>query len=179
MSRLIALDPSSRNLGYALFEDDRLRFAGSFGLNGTIGQRCLAAYTYTVGLLDAWQGTDTIAVESPAGSFLKGLLPQTYVRGSIMLAAAQRGLEVVDVSPTAAKRCLTGGGKAEKQEMLVHALDRLGIGAADIPYCYRKKNGTLWAELNGLQILSEHGADAVGVGLLLTSDTPSIHSQMH
>jgi crossover junction endodeoxyribonuclease RuvC len=40
-----------------------------------------------------------------------------HARGVVMLAAARRGLEVLDLPATQVKRCLTGNGRASKQQV--------------------------------------------------------------
>ncbi len=56
-----------------------------------------------------------------------------HVRGVVLLAAAQRGLEVVDLPATHIKRALTGNGRASKAQMQRAVMTSLGLARVPEP----------------------------------------------
>lgn len=110
-------------------------------LVGDIAERCRLAYNRFYALLQRYPQVDVLAVESPVLRFV-GCIPQIRVSGAILALAGQRNLPFVEVSPTAAKRMLTGHGNALKEEMQraaacygvsgEHASDALGVALASL-----------------------------------------------
>lgn len=70
------------------------------------------------------------------------LIPQCRVSGALMCAAALKQLNVIEVSPSQAKKALTGLGNAKKLAMQAaalsygvtgeHAADALGVALASL-----------------------------------------------
>jgi crossover junction endodeoxyribonuclease RuvC len=56
-----------------------------------------------------------------------------HARGVILLAAAQRGLEVVEHAPAQVKKSLTGDGSADKARMQLAIAARCGLAAPPEP----------------------------------------------
>jgi len=161
--RSIAIDGSSTTLGWVLAEDGKRRFSGTYKLRGDIEERIQRAYLFTLGLLKQWS-PDVLITEAPAGNFKKGLIPQVRVNGVIILACRQEGVLWCEVTPSQAKKALTGGGKAEKQDMLCAAAYHLGYNGAELVYVQRSG---IWRAIDIDQscLFDEHEADAVGVML--------------
>jgi len=163
MIRSIALDASSTTIGWVLAEDGKRRFSGTYKLKGNIDERVERAYSFVSDLLARWPG-EVLVTEAPVGRFAKALIPQVRVNGAVILACRHRGVQWREVTPSQAKKALTGGGKAEKQDMLCAAAYHLGYDGAELVYCV--KSGT-WRAINTDQkvLFDEHEADAVGVML--------------
>lgn len=138
---ILALDASSTNLGWVLYAGAVLAH-GEHKLAGTIEQRCAAAYNTLWNVLHDWPAIDCIAIESPVAMHAKAVIPQARVSGAIMALAAQRGILVCEVSPTAAKFALAGKGNCGKETMQArarsygvlgeHASDALGVALASL-----------------------------------------------
>lgn len=137
---ILALDASSTQIGYCLY-DGRVFAFGEIALSGTdIADRCRQAHAALNLVLINHPDVDLLAIEAPASRFKKSLIPQCRVSGALMACAALRGFLVVEVTPAAAKRALTGTGTASKELMQVFAAQRF------------------W-------VTGEHAADALGVAL--------------
>lgn len=137
---LLALDASSTNIGWVLYAG-QVRDAGEIVLTGKdIADRCRQAFAHVGLLLTTFPEVDALAIEAPVARFAKAVIPQARVSGAILACAAQRQLLVCEVTPTAAKRALSGKGTAKKQLMQAraaehgisgeHASDALGVALA-------------------------------------------------
>lgn len=137
---ILALDASSTAIGWIVLDQGAVRDQGTAVLAGAdINERCRQAHAYIRTLLRCHPDLDCVAIESPVGRFVKAVIPQALVSGAIRTAVRLDGLHVVDVTPTAAKKALTGLGNATKGEMQAAAL--------------------VWG------VSGEHASDAVGVAL--------------
>jgi Holliday junction resolvasome RuvABC endonuclease subunit len=139
---ILAIDASSHWLGYCLY-DGAVIASGEIALkDDDIAVRCRLAYAQLNGLLElyALHRPDAIAIEAPASRFAKSLIPQCRVSGALLACASLRGLLVVEVTPSQAKRALSGYGAASKLLMEACAWERYGVRG-------------------------EHAADAVGVAI--------------
>lgn len=139
---ILGLDASSVMIGWCLYTN-RVLGHGEHKLGaGPIEQRCAAAYNALWNILHDYPQIDAIAIEGPASRFKKSLIPQCRVSGAILALAAQRGILVCEVSPTAAKCALAGIGGASKETMQArastygvfgeHAADALGVALASL-----------------------------------------------
>jgi len=136
---IMALDISSTNLGFVLYHGVVLDH-GEQALAGDIAERCRRAYNVFHTLLDRYPQVDCLAIEAPVARFASAVIAQSRVAGAIFALAGQRTIPVVEVSPAAAKRALTGHGNASKEEMQraarcygvsgEHAADALGVALA-------------------------------------------------
>lgn len=133
---ILSLDISSTNVGFVLFHAAVLDH-GEWTLSGDIAERCRLAYSRFYSLLDRYPVIDCIAVEAPVARFASAVIAQSRVAGAILALAGQRNIPLVEVSPAAAKRALSGQGNATKEEMQArareygvqgeHAADALGV----------------------------------------------------
>lgn len=139
--RILALDASSTTIGYCLYDAGSVLAFGELTLkHPNIAERCRLAQAQLNGLFATLPMPDVVAVEAPVARFAKALIPQARVSGALMACAALAGLMVVEVTPSQAKRALTGMGDADKREMQAaalcygvsgeHASDALGIALA-------------------------------------------------
>lgn len=128
---ILALDMSSTAIGVVVADGARVREHATWQL-GTrdvdIATRCRRARSLVLNQL-ALTPPDLVVVESPVNRFAKALIPQARVSGAVLAAVADAGLVWVEVSPTAAKRALTGKGTASKDQVVERA--RLAFEPAD------------------------------------------------
>jgi crossover junction endodeoxyribonuclease RuvC len=136
---ILALDASSTTIGWVVY-------SGAVEAHGTIlltsdgiADRCRQAHAALNLILANHPDVDAIALESPIARFAKAVIPQARVSGALLACAALKGLHVVEVTPSEAKKALTGSGCAGKAQMQAEAV-RYGI-------------------------TGEHAADALGVAL--------------
>jgi crossover junction endodeoxyribonuclease RuvC len=124
---ILGIDPGLRITGYGLVAVSAARLrapslceAGVLRMKakGELHERLLELYTSLSALLDDLK-PDKVAVEQlyahykhPRTAILMG-----HARGTILLAAAQRGLPVTSLASTMVKRTITGNGHASKQQM--------------------------------------------------------------
>jgi crossover junction endodeoxyribonuclease RuvC len=122
---ILGIDPGLSITGYGLVSvtagRPALREAGVLRLKshrGDMAMRLLELYTHLAALLDETQ-PDRVAVEQlyahykhPRTAILMG-----HARGTILLAAAQRGLPIAHLASTLVKRSITGNGHASKQQV--------------------------------------------------------------
>lgn len=122
--RLLGIDPAIGRTGYAVLDttDDVPRVVEA-GTIDTASDAPLATR-----LAEIHEQVDAILTEHrPARVAIEALYshyghPRTaivmgHARGVVMLAVAQHGLEVLDLSATQIKRCLTGNGHASKPQV--------------------------------------------------------------
>jgi Holliday junction resolvasome RuvABC endonuclease subunit len=146
---LLALDASSTMIGWVLY-DGILHDHGEFRLGAVapknaavdISERCRQAHMRLDDLLDRWPEIDCIAIESPVARYGSAVIAQARVSGALLALAAHRRLLVVEVTPQAAKKALTGKGNADKALMQraaqayaiqgEHASDALGVALAAV-----------------------------------------------
>jgi Holliday junction resolvasome RuvABC endonuclease subunit len=137
---ILALDASSTAIGWCLY-DGAVRDHGEVQLRGDdIADRCRQAHAALGLILANHPDVDCVALESPVMFRAKGLIPQCRVSGALMACAALKTLHVVEVTPTEAKKALTGYGSASKVLMQIdaerygvageHASDALGVAIA-------------------------------------------------
>ena len=141
---ILALDASSTHLGYCVYHRTVLA-SGEVALQSIdIAVRCKLAYDWLTTFLAQYpHRPDALAIESPVSRFAKALIPQARVSGALLCAASMAGLLVVEVTPSQAKRALTGKGAASKTAMMTaawswygvrgeHAADALGVALASL-----------------------------------------------
>lgn len=136
---ILALDASSTTIGWCLYEGAPTDHGEITLKSDDIAERCRQAHAALQLILANHPAIDCVAIESPVGRYIKSLIPQARVSGALLAVAALKGLHVVEVTPTAAKRALTGSGAAPKLTMRQQAA------------------------LRG--VFGEHAADALGVAL--------------
>jgi Holliday junction resolvasome RuvABC endonuclease subunit len=140
---ILALDASSTSIGYCVYgghviDSSEIKLTGN-----DIAQRCRQAYAALGLILEAHSEIDVIAIEAPVARFAKAVIPQARVSGALFALAGLRDINIIEISPTEAKRALTGKGNADKHMMQAaaaaydvtgeHAADALGVALAAVP----------------------------------------------
>lgn len=145
---ILALDISSTHIGFVLYHGtgasdtpDGVLDHAEWTLAGDISARCKLAYNHFYRCLERYPHVDCLAIESPVLRY-GGSIPQIRVSGAILTLAGQRGLPHVEVSPTEAKKALSGKGVCSKDTMMArasaygvageHASDALGVALASV-----------------------------------------------
>lgn len=140
---ILGLDASSTTIGWVIYDAGAPRDCGEIVLKGDdIADRCRQAYAFFNLILHTHPDVDAVGIESPVSRFAKAVIPQARVSGALMCAAALKQLNVIEVSPSQAKKALTGSGCAGKLQMQAaalsygvtgeHASDALGVALASL-----------------------------------------------
>ncbi len=138
-TRILGIDPGLRITGYGVVESSPQRpivlEAGvirSAGSKTSMALRVLSVYNGIVEIIDQFEPA-VLAVEQlyahyqhPRTAILMG-----HARGAILLAAAQRGLEVVSYNATRVKKTITGNGRASKDQ--VQRTIQRELGLTEVP----------------------------------------------
>lgn len=124
--RIIGVDPGLRLTGYGCVEmpprrlDPRLIEAGVIRLDplASVAERLVELFRDLGSLLDLLK-PQRIAVEKLYAHYAHPTtaIKMGHARGVILLAAAQRGIEPVEIGATEIKKALTGNGHAGKRQM--------------------------------------------------------------
>lgn len=136
--RICGIDPGLRVTGYGVIDtagsQPAVLEAGTISSDNTadLSQRLRQIYDDLCEVLDAHK-PDVVAVEQVYSHYNH---PQTAVlmghaRGVILLAAAERNIEVAHFAATQIKRALTGNGRASKVQ--VQQVIRLSLGLETCP----------------------------------------------
>ncbi len=126
--RYIGIDPGLHRTGYAVLErtsrEPRLLEGGVIAstVDNSLHLRVHELASGLQEVLDEFQPC-CMAIEQifSTGKYPKPALLMAHARGVILLAAAQREMQVVHYTPTQIKRLLTGNGRASK-EQIQHAI---------------------------------------------------------
>jgi len=131
--RVLGLDPGSRRTGYGLVEKsgNRLRC----GAHGTIapGARLdlphrLHDIAERAGTLMDRERPEVVVIEEAFyHESARSALVLGHVRGALLVAAVQRGLEVAEYSPREIKMSVTGTGAAAKDQVAFMVLRLLNL----------------------------------------------------
>ena len=129
---ILGIDPGLRITGYGLVSvsaartraaapgQPQLREAGVLRMKaqGDLPARLLELHTALAALLDETR-PDHVAVEQLYAHYKhpRTAILMAHARGTILLAAAQRGLPVTSLASTLVKRTITGNGHAGKPQI--------------------------------------------------------------
>jgi len=140
---ILALDASSTSIGYCVYGGGVIDSSEITLTGKDIAQRCRQAHAALGLILEAHPEIDVIAIEAPVARFAKSVIPQARVSGALFALAGLRDINIIEISPTEAKRALTGKGNADKHMMQSaaaaydvtgeHAADALGVALAAVP----------------------------------------------
>ncbi len=138
--RILGVDPGSRATGWAVVEFEekpRLLSAGVLrpGTDVSFADRLLRLRG-SLGAVLLDERPDLAAVERAfSGVNAQSLISLGQARGVLLLALAERGVPVAELTPAEIKRAVTGSGAAEKEQVrrMVFSLlgRRLALDAAD------------------------------------------------
>jgi crossover junction endodeoxyribonuclease RuvC len=137
--RILGIDPGTRVAGYGIVDLSGQVFrAHAMGVwrlppDAPLHVRLGALATELQRLIDA-QRPDVLCLELAfVASNPRTALSLGHARGVILAVACHAGLEVHEISATAAKKSITGYGRAEKIQV-AQALERLlGLSLKDVP----------------------------------------------
>ncbi len=140
-ARILGIDPGLYITGYGVVEAGQGRpvvcEAGvirSADIKSSMASRILSVYNGIVEVIDQFR-PGVLAVEQlyahykhPRTAILMG-----HARGVLLLAAAQRGLEVVSYAATRVKKTITGNGRAAKEQVQRTIQRELGLAKMPEP----------------------------------------------
>lgn len=122
--KALGIDPGLAETGYAVIET--FKKGGELCAWGSIKtlpqqeppRRLHSIYTEIVSLIQQWQ-PHIMAIEDVyvLDRFPKAAIQLGEVRGVVYLAAEQHAIEVMKIRPTEIKSCLTGNGRATKEQV--------------------------------------------------------------
>ncbi|MEZ0322799.1 MAG: crossover junction endodeoxyribonuclease RuvC [Hydrogenothermaceae bacterium] len=135
--RLLSFDPSSSKTGYAVADckDDKLSILET-GIVDLKKKRDPLLYLYRElnKLLEEFK-PDKVLLEKPFYSVnAQTLIKLGEIRGVILLTCQAFNIEVEEFTPAEVKVCITGYGRASKEEVLymVNSLYKLNLDSYDI-----------------------------------------------
>jgi len=142
--RILGIDPGLNTTGYAAIEAHstapKLLEAGVLSSDESksaenLPQRLKALYDGVLEVIDQFH-PGVLSVEQlyahyehPRTAILMG-----HARGAILLAGAQRGLQVVSYASTQIKKTITGSGRASKEQMQMAMLREFRLKAMPEPH---------------------------------------------
>ncbi len=116
---ILGLDVSSTHIGLVLLAGGQRLDRLTWRLSGRdIAARCLLARDLVAAYLDQQADVDLVAIEAPVAKYANAIIPQARVSGAVLAECAARNLAWVEISPTEAKKALTGKGNASKMEVM-------------------------------------------------------------
>lgn len=156
-SRILGIDPGSRNLGYGLVTKSGNKLQAlahgtlKFDTKTESNERLLEIFTRVRALI-AELKPDAVAIEkvffakNASSAFKLGA-----ARGVVILAVVEAGLSIAEYNPTEVKQAVTGHGHAEKDQvaklvsLLLGVRDFASADASDalaIAICHTHHHGT-------------------------------------
>lgn len=132
--RLLSIDPSIRNSGYAVLEQlprakpRALKFGVVHNIAALEQSKCLVAIHNQVRALIEEFEPDACAMEGVI--FVQSRLTAIQMgaaRGAAILACAQRGLPVYEYAPKRVKQAVVGRGTAQKEQVAFMVRALLGL----------------------------------------------------
>lgn len=136
--RVLGIDPGLRRTGYGCIESTKdgevLLEAGVLSIpqGPSLAERLAALNGPLRSVLQELK-PDRVVVESVFAHRIRGhtAMLMGHARGVILLAIAEAGLEVVEISPAEVKKAVTGSGRADKLQVQ-HAV-AVQLNLAHIP----------------------------------------------
>ena len=135
--RIFGVDPGSRRTGYGCIETGgsrhRVIVCGALTPPGgsTFPEKLVALHRGLTDLLTRHQ-PETLAIEDLFyAKNARSVSKLGHVRGVLMLAAAQAGVQISEYSPTEVKCAVVGYGRAEKEQ--VQHMVTLLLGLDEVP----------------------------------------------
>jgi len=115
--RVMGVDPGINATGYSVIDGTVMLDFGTVRPKGELSHKLLSIHSTICGFIEKWE-PDILAMEAviyhknPSTAIVMGA-----ARGVVLLAAAQAGLKVVEISPTQVKKSITGTGRADKSSV--------------------------------------------------------------
>lgn len=130
---VLSIDPAIRNTGYAVLDGDYRRARaldyGTLSLGKSLSQSaCLLEIHRCVGeLIEKWQ-PDELAIEAIIYvQSHRTAITMGSARAATVLAAAERGLRVMEYPPLSVKQAAVGRGHADKSQVAFMMRAILGL----------------------------------------------------
>lgn len=124
--RVLGIDPGLGCTGYALVDQARLADkprlleAGALRAKDSLplAERVLTIYRDLREVLEEFE-PQVLGLESLYSEYRhpRAALQMAHVRGVVCLAAAESGIEVIDIAPGEVKNALCGAGRASKEQV--------------------------------------------------------------
>jgi len=134
--RILGVDPSLRSTGFALLDLEDRRVEGWVAHSSPqqeLGERLKAIAQLCETIVER-ERPDRVVMEGVILHRNPGTaLAMGAVRGALLLVFARAGLPVVEISPTRAKRMLTGYGQASKEQVARMIRHILGVDLSSWP----------------------------------------------
>lgn len=140
--RVLGIDPGLQLTGYGCIDvtgrssDVRLVEAGVIRLSprATIASRLDRLYKDLTELLDELKPSHMV-VEQLFSHYahVRTSILMGHARGVVLLSAAQRGIELQEILPTAVKKAVTGRGHATKRQVQMAVMGQLNLAAPPSP----------------------------------------------
>lgn len=135
--RVLGIDPGSETLGWGVVEGGGLKYnLVDYGVvksspRERFSKRLLKAYTGVAEVVEKFR-PDVISVEETFFAVNANVaLKLGHVRGVVLLAGEQSGLEIAEYSPRLVKQTVVGYGNAEKHQ--VQEMVRLLLKLQKVP----------------------------------------------
>jgi Holliday junction resolvasome RuvABC endonuclease subunit len=137
--KILAIDPGSKNMGWAYLLDDHLVFAGTTQLYGNIPKTYTTIWYWVRGALESGirlsGGTtfrpNELVIETFFPGRMRGATVIPELRGIIKLAAYQIGTATItEVPPGTVKKNIAGNGRASKSEVKAAVNRKYGISVS-------------------------------------------------
>lgn len=136
---ILGIDPGSHNCGYGILEIEKGKIIAvgydTIILNSStpLAERIKNIYERIVGVLNE-NKPDKVGIETIFyGKNIQSAFTLGHARGAILLAVAQKDIPVVELSPRAVKKAVTGNGNASKQQVQYMLPKLLNIKVANLP----------------------------------------------
>lgn len=121
--RVIGIDPGSETLGWGIVDGGAAKYAGvDFGVVKSsprlaFSKRLANIYDGVAQVIDRFQ-PDVLSIEEAFyAANVSVALKLGQVRGTILLLAEQRGLEIAEYAPRLIKQTVVGHGSADKRQV--------------------------------------------------------------
>ena len=135
--RVLGLDPGSRRTGWGVVERRARELhcvaAGHVSPPARLplAERLRAIVREVDQVMERWR-PDCVVIEAAFhNAYARSTLVLGHVRGALMVAVAERGLEIAEYAPRAIKLAVTGRGGAAKEQ--VAAMVKLQLGMLALP----------------------------------------------
>jgi crossover junction endodeoxyribonuclease RuvC len=121
--RVLGLDPGSRRTGFGIVEGSGNRYrCVQFGCATASAREPLPARLYAIAsrigeVMDAHTPDCVVVEEAFYHESVRSTLVLGHVRGALLLAAMERGVEVAEYTPREIKMSVTGSGGASKDQV--------------------------------------------------------------
>lgn len=135
--RIVGIDPGLASVGWGVLEFGAGRLVyldhGCIVTDKSelIGARLLTIYSRVVEIIEKWKPASAGMESLYFWKNVSSALPVAEAKGVIHLAFAQKGVELVEYSPTAIKQAVSGSARAEKIQ--VQEMVRVILGLSAIP----------------------------------------------